>query len=427
MRTQTHFQPVQKLAHSTSHGGTRTHRMALPLLTMIGLVLIAAPAFAQDCTLTLPPGPLTASGLSTPFILSGAGCDETSGTTGAFVGGAIYDPTAHTISVYNPLVISAGHPAAIPPTPITVPAGATVALWFGYDGNNLTLADTTMGADLSASHCVNGDENGVFQQFSYCNAVAFFAAANADATLLASVPSLGISPKDHQTCPSPRDFSVVDQDQSDNLPTSYLISGGQLAQDTPPNRAALTGAGFVVIHNPSDELLTAVLLDPLLGCTPWTVTDLADTNASKQMLPSLPTNELQSAMFGPSPIALVPANDPMTTDPELTIGAYDLIKVNLYREGVDQPDAGSLAAADPTAYCTHFRGINPAKLLLDKPYLTPGGSPNPAAASNLWTFLALRYVTSYGLLGCEGLLHLPVNLILTTTGGVVTNARGVSR
>jgi hypothetical protein len=190
-----------------------------------------------------------------------------------------------------------------------------------------------------------------------------------------------------------------------------------MAQDTAANRTALPG--FTVIHNPSDELLTAVLLDPLLGCTPWTVPDLADPG---KMLPSLPTNELQSAMFGPSPKALVPANDPMTTVPELTIGGYDLDKVNLYREGVNQPDAKSIADADPTAYCTNFRAINPSKLFLDKPYLTAGGSPNPAAATNLWTFLALRYVTSYGLLNCQALTGQAVNVALITSGGVVTDA-----
>jgi len=422
---------VKKLSRFASREGTHSRRnVVLALFTMIGL---AIPAFADpmNCTLILPPNPLSAKGLATPFLLAttdgGTGvnaCHETNGVSGAFVGGAIMDTDTGQISVYNPLVIDHGTLPAIAPTPPTLPKHSEVALWFGFDGNNLILQESHHG-DLASSHCVNDDGNSVFSQYSYCNADAFFKEANKaikDHKLY--IPPLGISTKDGNTCPSVRDFRIVDQDPSDNLPTSYLVSTatGLLAQNTAANATYFTThGGASVIHNPSDELLVSVLWDPLIGCHAWMVHDLADAGNE---VPSLPSNELQAAMYQQAPIALVPANDPMTTVPELTIGAYDLDKVNLYREGVDQPDAHHISDADPVAYCTHFRAIAPQNLInVDKPYLKLGGSPNPAVGDSLFTFLAARYVASYQLLNCQALLGKAVNVSLTVNGsGVVTDA-----
>jgi hypothetical protein len=109
-------------------------------------------------------------------------------------------------------------------------------------------------------------------------------------------------------------------------------------------------------------------------------------------------------------------------------GGNDLNKVNLYRAGVNQPMANTLADADPVAYCRNFRAITPPKLLLDKPYLVVAATPAPAVGDSLFTFLAGRYVAAYSILGCQTLLNQPVNLILTVNGdGVVTNARGLGR
>jgi hypothetical protein len=59
-------------------------------------------------------------------------------------------------------------------------------------------------------------------QFAHCNAPPFFATANQliQAGKL-NPPALGTA-NDGMTCPTVRDFSVVDQDQSDNVTTTYL-------------------------------------------------------------------------------------------------------------------------------------------------------------------------------------------------------------
>src|SRR5207245_11466302 len=86
------------------------------------------------------------------------------------------------------------------------------------------------------------------------------------------VPHFGFG-KDGQPCPSVRSFAVADQDQSDNLPTTYLITpDGLLAQNTAHNMAKLPGAK--VLGNPSDNRLTNVFLAPALGCKSWEAPDL---------------------------------------------------------------------------------------------------------------------------------------------------------
>jgi hypothetical protein len=97
-----------------------------------------------DCTLIVPSNPLSAQGLATPFQLTATNpnngpCKESNAAQSAFVQGAIFDPATAQISLYDPLVIDRGTQPAVKPTPVKIPPRATVALWFGFNGNNLTL------------------------------------------------------------------------------------------------------------------------------------------------------------------------------------------------------------------------------------------------------------------------------------------------
>jgi hypothetical protein len=231
-------------------------------------------AFAQnmDCSIIVPASPLTAAGLATPYQLvatdpANGPCNEGNSSQSAFVQAAIFNPTTQEISVYNPLVIDYGTQPAVPPVMPTLPANAAVAIWFGFNGNNLTQRTLAINpSTLSESQCVNGIPGSVFGQFSYCNAVAFFAAANSsiDRGLL-SVPRRGMG-NDGRLCPTVRSFSIVDQDQSDNLPVTYLLTtDGKFAQNTTANAANLTGAKK--FGNPSDNGLLDRFVDPALaGC-----------------------------------------------------------------------------------------------------------------------------------------------------------------
>ncbi len=383
-------------------------RNLLLALSLSFLLITPGVLFAQNpnCTIIIPNDPFTAAGLATPYQLTATNpaqgeCHEANTASSAFVQAAIFDPASKQILIYNPLVIDAGSlpaPGAAPITP-TLPQHAIVALWFGFNGNNLVQQGASPGV-LEASRCVNGLPNSVFSQFSYCNAPAFFKAANeAIRRGQLRVPHLGVG-ADGRICPTIRDFSVVDQDQSDNLPVTYLISAsGLLAQNTVANNQAMVGA--TLLGNPSDNGVLDRFLDPALGCTPWKVPDLSDPG---QQAAGLALNELQARKYQSIPVARLPARDPMDMNSD---GSTSLAKTNAYRRGVDQHEAHSLDDADTARYCRRMLRIAPDRLSLDQALLLAGPSPVADAANSLFTFMAQRFVASYNILGCANLVDIP--------------------
>ncbi len=373
-----------------------------------------------NCALIVPPNPLSAQGLATPYRLvaqdpAAGPCHEANAAQAAFVQGAIFDPATSTISIYNPLVVDKHRKPAVAPSVPTLPAGAVVALWFGFNGDTLRLLDS--GGSLAAGRCVQGLPYSIFGQVAYCNAPAFFSAVNtAIAAKKLTVPALGIA-KDGKTCPTTRDFSVVDQDPSDNVTTTYLtLPNGATAQNTVANRAALATAAVAV--NGSDEGLLAGKLDTALGCSPWAAPDVADNG---NLVTALPLNELQAAAHQQPPVALVPPNDPMT----MVNGHYSLRKTNLYRAGVDQPPLYAIDAV-PRNYCANLVSVGLPRLFLDRPLTEVVTSPAPTA-TNLFTFLGQRWHNSYDLLGCQNLLHMQNPLYVVMHHGVATNVVLVRR
>jgi hypothetical protein len=349
-----------------------------------------------DCTLQVPTGPLTAAGLATPYRLTATDaakgpCHEADPAQSAFVQATVLDPATGALSVYNPLVVDRGTSPARPPVVPKLPAHAVVGLWFGFNGNNLTLRGGT-----TAGRCVNGTPGSIFGQFAYCNAPAFFTAANrARQERRLRVPRLGVG-RDGAPCPTTRDFGIVDQDQSDNVTTAYLATGdGRTAQRTAAAMAALGPKGAVALVNGSDNLLLTAFVDPALGCTPWTAPDLADPG---RRATSLALDELQAAADQAAPVALVPGNDPMVLGPG---GTKSRGKANLYRAGVDQLPVGRGTGTDlgdgPT-YCRRLAARGAARLKNDGAWFA--ASASPTAGQNLLDFLTQRLTASLQNLGC---------------------------
>jgi hypothetical protein len=192
-----------------------------------------------------------------------------------------------------------------------------------------------------------------------------------------------------------RDFAMVDQDQSDNVVTSYLMNAnGQIAQNTAANAAALTGATTLV--NGSDDKLLAAFLDPATGCTPFTAPDITDPAGSSA---SQALNELSALVNQKGVIAVVPTNDEMT----LVGGNYSIAKTNVYRSLVDQPllPANTNATQVAMAYCQNMTNIAPARSQLDMTREVGFGSPVAAIGSNLSSFLGNRLSMSFANLGCN--------------------------
>ena len=98
-----------------------------------------------------------------------------------------------------------------------------------------------------------------------------------------AVPNPGTA-KDGMPCLTTRSFTLIDQDQSDNVTSQYLVNdAGQTAQLTAANQQAMAGATTLV--NGSDNGLLDFFFNPALGCTPWTAPDLANNGAPVTALP----------------------------------------------------------------------------------------------------------------------------------------------
>jgi hypothetical protein len=378
----------------------------------------AAAAINLNCTLVVPDAPLTAQGLATPYQLMATNaadgpCNEANAAQSAFVQGVIYDTATGQFSVYNPLIIDAGTTPLVMPAAPTLPVTAAVSLWFGFNGTNLTLQGA-QAATLQAAGCVNGVFNSIFGQFADCSSVAFFQKVQQGlANGLVKPPALGMA-NDGKPCPTTRDFSLIDQDQSDNVTTKYLANAnGQIAQFSAANQALFPNA--VAVTNPSDNGLLDGFVDPSLGCQPWMAPNLVDNNVP---VPALPLNEIQAAMYQQAPIAFVPMTDPMVLNNANT----DLAKTNAYRAGVDQIAAATAADANGTTYCSNFLSTGIPRIQADTAFTANFASPNPAVANTLFTLLANRAMLSYINLNCPNLLNVPNPVTVQTTNGVVTGA-----
>jgi len=394
----------------------------------------AAAAANVNCDIIVPANPLSARGLATPYQLTGpdgttpaaSGCTMTNAANlGAFVQATILNPRTGALSVYNPLVITQGTTPAVAPVVPKLPRNAIVTIDFGFNGTDLIQVGATPNA-LRQGNCVNG-LGSVFGQVSFCNGINFF---NAAFLLMREgrlfVPSAGRSAKivptagrlgTGTTCPTVRNFDMIDQDQSDNVTSIYLLNPatGQTAQDTTANAANLTGAQKLV--NGSDNALIDDFLDPTLGCTPFMAPDLGNNNtpATSQAL-----DELLAARNQPRIAALVPENDEMTLDAN---GQLDPAKTNLYREEVGQApiNAQNNRNDSPVNYCQNMVNIQTPFLAANQALLATGATPVPAVGENLLTFMANRLNMSFTNLGCQNFgLTNPVTVVLDGAGAAMS-------
>ena len=384
----------------------------------------AAAATNMNCRIIVPANPLSAQGLATPWQLEGpagmtpaqSGCTmANSAALGAFVQATILNPATGALSVYEPLVITQGTTAAVAPVVPTLPAGAVVTIDVGFNGTDLTQVGATATA-LAQGRCVNGLGAGSdFGQVSFCNGTGFFrAAARAEAAGRLVVPATGTATKAAGVaCPTVRNFNMIDQDQSDNVTSIYLVTAnGQTAQFNAANTANLAGATKAV--NGSDNALISDFLDPTLGCTSFTAPDLsqAGTPSTSQAL-----NELSAAKNQTAPVALIPENDEMV----LVNNAFSVTKTNLYRSNVGQApvSAANDAADSPANYCQNMVNVQTAFLQANQALLATGASPVPAVGNNLLTFLANRLNMSFTNLNCQ-------NFGLTNSVTVTLDGNGVA-
>ena len=348
-------------------------------------------ADSGNCTLVVPRNPLTARGLATPYQL-GDGCSESNADQQAFVEATILSRNGQ-VQVYNPLVIDQGTRPAVRPVVPRIQPGSQVIIDFGFNGTNLLL--TGPGALQGSSGCVDALGQSVIGQVSACNAVAFYNLANSEiARGTLRVPQLGMA-QDGEACQTTRDFALIDQDQSDNVYSAYLVNdNGQTAQATPANKARLGNP--TLISNGSDNALLGEFVDPANGCQPFTkpdATSMSGTQGSQAL------DELSARVNQKAPVALIPTNDEMV----LVGGNYSVDKTNVFRSLVDQP---LLAAnVNPTevaaAYCMNMVNIAPAHDQLDANADANFATPVADVGDTLATFIGNRLSMSFSNLGCD--------------------------
>jgi hypothetical protein len=387
-----------------------------------------------NCDIIVPANPLTAKGLATPYQLTGpngmsptaSGCTmANAGALGAFVQATILNTQTGKLYVYNPLVITQGTTPAVAPTVPTLPRNFVATIDFGFNGTDLTQVGATANA-LAQGNCVNGQGGSDFGQVSFCNGINFFNQAHQlERQGRLTVPSEGTSAKivasggnlgTGTDCPTTQNFDMVDQDQSDNVTTEYLLNPatGQTAQDTTSNAGNIAGSTLLI--NGSDNALLDLFMDPVLGCTPFQVPDLANNN---QPTSSQALDELLSEKNAPKLDALVPENDEMALN---AAGNFNPAKANLYREELGQAPISNAnnQVNSPAMYCQNMVNVETPFLQANQTLLATGQSPVTAVGDNLLTFLANRLNMSFTNLACQNFgLTNPVTPTLNGAGVAV--------
>ena len=394
---------------------------------------VSSSAVNLDCNIVIPAHPLTAKGLATPFLLTGpagtspaaSGCQMINSVKlGAFAQATILDPATGALSVYNPLVITAGTEPAVKPVVPKLPRHAIVTIDIGFNGTILRQQGATSQA-LAQGRCTDGEPGSPFGQVSFCNGPAFFAAATSlEREGKLRVPFVGMSKRMVATagalgtgreCPTVRNFDMVDQDPSDNVTTAYLLdpATGRTAQDNAANKARMPGAQMLV--NGSDNALIDDFLDPAFGCAPFEAPDLGNHGA---LTTSQALDELLAARNEPSNMALVPENDEMVVD---LGGGFDVAKTDLYRSEIGQApvDGQNDASSSPQMFCQNLVNIQGPFVAANQDLLQTQPSPVPTAGDSLYTFLAGRLQGSFDNLNCQKFgLHNPVIMSNNGAGAV---------
>jgi len=164
------------------------------------------------------------------------------------------------------------------------------------------------------------------------------------------------------------------------------------------------------IANDGDHRLVGSFVQAATACQGWLVPDMADPGVKRN---ALAMNVLQAVYYQPMPVETLPNNDPMIT----TNMAPDIVKLNLYRKGIYQPQINNLIEADPAVFCRNYANITAARLRLLATNLKNTVSP-AGAGTTLFDFMKARCTATYTALNCANLIGLPdpfVQIMKTST------------
>jgi hypothetical protein len=421
----------------------------------------------SNCTLIVPDNPLSPLGLATPYQLTATDpaqgpCHEANADQTAFVQGAIINALTGQISIYDPLVIDDGTTPAVAPVVPKLPMSSVVALWFGYNGDNLTLAGADQLEGPSPSQPMSTSPSASVTSAASATARGT-PAVGAEATVRSISRSSVLTshaagyafPAASRTsdfllqqanCVSGEDingkFSTFTQVAACNATAFFAaahaaIAAGKLTVPSPgtavDGESCLTTRSFALVDQDQSDNVTTEYLAEADGRI------AQDTAANRQSLPrasvlsngsdnglldlfvdpalrcspwelpnqadngaltsALPLDELQAATW-----AGQQGSGPMALVPlndPMTLdnnGNFNTDKTDAYRSSVDMPPLP--AGESPSEYCSDLEQIQGSRLQEDVNLLINRQSPAPDEADNLFTFMAMRLKQSFANLDC---------------------------
>lgn len=343
------------------------------ILTFV-IILLPVVVSLTSCGLYLPDNFLTPKGLSTPFILktisSGADCSITNPESTVFAEAMIFDIETQKLTIYHPLIVNGFQQVEIKPEVPIFSNNSIVGLWFS--SNSLSFSFINI-----YETCVDGiGQADKFNYFAHCNADVFFS----------EIFKYNITiPKLEEECPSIRSFSFINEYQSYKTLSSYLLTNElKVAQNTKKNRDRLKNIITIVENTDDGNKLLVDYIHTALKCNTFKVFD----NTENILKSSLALNEIQTTIQTYD-FAYISEMNPMVK--------YNKEKLKLYRLGVNQPINYNIT---PKKYCLML--AEETEMFLYKNYniFSVYKTPDPYIASNLLSFMGLRFVNAWNNLNC---------------------------
>jgi hypothetical protein len=278
------------------------------------------------------------------------------------------------------------------PTPVNFTLGDhVVGIWITSNEIGLTL---TNAVGIMNGRCVTGPSGSPFGLFAYCNADMFWNTVNSLVQQgKITLPPLGVA-VDGLPCPTLLDYLIAGP--GIDVPTRYLVTNlGAVVQKT-TNNMKMFNIQAELGNNGNNRLL--FMINAAIGCNNLLIRDASDPGMNST---ALPLNILQGMLFT-QPKALIPINDPNVQ----TNGQSDLVKLNIYRLALDEPQSAVIGGDnDPTTFCRNFGQVAVSRLKSLATQLKNTVGPTPG--QTLFSYMVYRGSAIYALYNCAQLTGVP--------------------
>ena len=383
-----------------------------PLSYFISFSLLMIKISAQICGLIVPENPLSYQGLNTPYILksftgNAADCSVLDQRTTVFVEIVIFDISASTFYIYNPLVVNRLKQIKIYDEIPQLPDQNIVGIWFGSNGVTFKLIDSNN--SLHFGDCIDGYNGSIFGNFAYCNARIFFTTIS---KYRISIPNIGKTVNGF-TCLTTRSFEFNEQYQISNVISSYIVLNSyKIVMKTIKNLSIFKPL-FIIISKSNGYILNNYI-SIATGCTIFAGYDFTEQFIMKT---SMILNEIYASLDVEQ--VFIPS-----THPSVTIdGVPNLNKLNLYRIGLNQSTVSEIDYNDSRLYCDGIYKKTPIFLYKHHDLLNNYITPDETLGNSLLNVMISRFLTSWNTYNCTEVLKVefPIKYLKDYNNVIVYN------